>query len=116
MKINELLNEETFAGAIANGLGKGVVAGTAGAQINKTKNDADLAFAEQIPDATDKAKYLKTAKYIASERNIQMAAMDPFLEQRFKKYKDSLAVKYNIQQPTNEDWQEEKINESLRAS
>ena len=108
MKINDIISEETFAGAIATGLGKGVVAGTAGAQINKTKNDADLAFAEQIPDATDKAKYLKTAKYIASERNIQMAAMDPFLEQRFKKYKDSLAVKYNIQQPTNEDWN--KVN------
>ena len=113
MKVNEIISEAmgmatAIASGAAKGLGQGVVAGTAGAQINKTKNDADLAFAELIPAGPDKAKYLKAVQYITSERNIQVGAMDPFLEQRFKKFKDSLIVKYNIQQPTNEDWN--KVN------
>lgn len=91
-----------LAQSAARGLGAGVVAGAAGPSIFKKKNAADLAFAEQIPDEEAKAKFLKAVKYMRDSRNMSLS--DPSMmganavdEARFKKIKQQLASKYNIQ-------------------
>jgi hypothetical protein len=96
-----------LAQSAARGLGAGVVAGAAGPSIFKKKNAADLAFAEQIPDAEAKAKFLKAAEYMRNSRNMSLS--DPSMmgsnavdEARFKKIKHQLSSKYNIQQGVEE--------------
>jgi len=96
-----------LAQAAARGLGAGVVAGAAGPSIFKKQNAADLAFAEQIPDAEAKAKFLKAARYMRDSRDMSIgdAAMigaNAFDEARFKKLKQKLATQYNIQPAVQE--------------
>ena len=96
-----------LAQSAARGLGAGVVAGAAGPSIFKKKNAADLAFAEQIPDAEAKAKFLKAARYMRDSRDMSIgsAAMmgaNAYDEARFKKLKQKLATQYNIQPAVQE--------------
>ena len=96
-----------LAQSAARGLGAGVVAGAAGPSIFKKQNAADLAFAEQIPDAEAKAKFLKAARYMRDSRDMSLgsAAMmgaNAFDEARFKKIKQKLATQYNIQPAVQE--------------
>ena len=96
-----------LAQSAARGLGAGVVAGAAGPSIFKKQNAADLAFAEQIPDAEAKAKFLKAARYMRDSRNMStgsaaMIGANAFDEARFKKLKQKLATQYNIQHAVQE--------------
>jgi hypothetical protein len=96
-----------LAGAAAKGLGYGMTARVAGSAIHKEKNAADLAFAEKIPDAWDKTRYLKAVKYIIRSRDDSImryaghsgsASRGSIIvaERNFKKLKTELSQKYNI--------------------
>jgi hypothetical protein len=99
--------------SVASGLGRGAVAGVVGPQIYKEKNAADLAFAEKIPDETDKAEYLKAFERIKKFRTLSTTSpagigANAFYERRFEKLKQNLEKKYNIQMPANEGVAEAK--------
>lgn len=92
--------------SVANGLGRGAVAGVVGPQLHKEKNAADLAFAEKIPDETDKAEYLKAFERIKKSRTLSSTSpagigANAFYERRFEKLKQNLGKKHNIQMPAN---------------
>jgi hypothetical protein len=90
-----------LAGAVAQGLGRGVVSGAIGPKVFEERNKRDLEFAEQIPDEADKARYLKAVKKIMHSRNMSLGsnammganAVDEIV---FKKFKKKLSEKYNI--------------------
>ena len=96
-----------LAGSIASGLGSGMTSAAMAPSIYKEKNAADKAFAEQIPDEADKAKYLKGLKYIMNSRELANSGTTGMIqntadEREFKKFKQRFATKYNIQIPTKE--------------
>ena len=96
-----------LAGAAAKGLGSGMASTAMAPLLYKEKNAADKAFAEQIPDEADKAKYLKGLKYIISSRDLANAGSTGMIQNtadeiQFKKFKQRFAKKYDIQIPTNE--------------
>lgn len=93
--------------AVAQGLGAGIASAAVSSVANKSRNARDTEFAKQIPDEADRAIYLKALKHIKYSRAI--AHSDPALmganavsEIKFKKLKQAMAEKYNIQMPVKE--------------